>query len=474
MSEPRRKVVLYNPRAVFFTMPLALLAVGSELDPAKYRVVIVDGRLDPDPEATLERELVGAVCLGVTVLTGAPLADALAVSRAAKTAHPDVPVVWGGWHPSMFGRECLRESCVDITVQAQGEVTFVDVVRRLDEGRSLEGCAGSMFKRADGTVHVNPPRALLPLDRFRQHDYGLIDVERYYQLKGKRQLDFISSQGCNFRCAFCSDPFVYQRKWVGIEPASMVERLHALWQRYRFDDLNFQDETFFTKRERIRAMAQGIVDARIKFTWAATMRADQGVRLPDDVWGLCRESGLRRLLVGVESGDPAMLKRIKKDVTLDEVFHTAERMRELGIAGIFPFIVGFPDETDSSVDATIVCAKRLRAMSPAFETPIFYFKPYPGSAIVTEAVERGFKLPGSIAEWSEFDYVAGLPGPWVSPDKYRLIERFKFFLDLASERRSRRRSLLQRIAQLRCDRDEYRFPIEMRVMQWLRPTEKLS
>ena len=314
----------------------------------------------------------------------------------------------------------------------------------------------------------------MQIDRFRQHDYGLIDVERYYQLKGKRQLDFISSQGCNFRCAFCSDPFVYQRKWVGIEPASMVERLHALWQRYRFDDLNFQDETFFTKRERIRAMAQGIVDARIKFTWAATMRADQGVRLPDDVWSLCRESGLRRLLVGVESGDPAMLKRIKKDVTLDEVFHTAERMRELGIAGIFPFIVGFPDESDASVDATIACAKRLRAMSPSFETPIFYFKPYPGSAIVAEAVEQGFKLPGSIAEWSEFDYVAGLPGPWVSPDKYRLIERFKFFLDLASERRSRRPSVLQRIARLRCDRDEYRFPIEMHVMQWLRPTEKLS
>ena len=470
----RRKVVLYNPRAVFYTMPLALLAVGSELDPEKYEVVIVDGRLDPAPEKTLARELEGAVCLGVTVLTGAPLADALAVSRAAKAAHPGVPVVWGGWHPSMFGRECLAESCVDVTVQAQGEATFVEIVQRLIEGRSLEGCAGCMFRRPDGVVHANPPRALLPLDRFREHDYGLIDVERYYALKGKRQLDYISSQGCNFRCAFCSDPFVYQRKWVGIEPGSMVAKLQALWQRHRFDDLNFQDETFFTKRERIREMAQGIVESGMKFTWAATMRADQGVRLPEDVWQLCRESGLRRLLVGVESGDPDLLKRIKKDVTIEQVFQTAERMRALGIAGIFPFIVGFPDETDASVDATIACAKRLRRMSAQFETPIFYFKPYPGSAIVTEAVGRGFKLPDSITEWSRFDYVAGLPGPWVSPAKYRLIERFKFFLDLASERRARRPSLLQRVARLRCERDEYRFPIEMRVMQWLRPVEKLS
>ena len=142
----RRKVVLYNPRAVFYTMPLALIAIGSELDPAKYEVVIVDGRIDPDPERTLAALLPGAVCLGVTVLTGAPIADALRVTRAAKKMCPDVPIVWGGWHPSMFGKECLRERCVDITVQAQGEATFADIVTRLTHGRSLEGCAGCMYR----------------------------------------------------------------------------------------------------------------------------------------------------------------------------------------------------------------------------------------------------------------------------------------------------------------------------------------
>jgi radical SAM superfamily enzyme YgiQ (UPF0313 family) len=468
--QPRRKVVLYNPRAVFYTMPLALIAIGSELDPARYEVVIIDGRIDPAPEKTLALHLPDAVCLGVSVLTGAPIADALRLSRAAKRLCPQVPVVWGGWHPSMFGRECLRESCVDVTVQAQGEATFAEIVARLVDGRDLEGCQGCMFRRADGTVHTNPPRALLPLDRFRTHDYSLIRVEQYYELKGKRQLDYISSQGCNFRCAFCSDPFVYGRKWVGIDPTSMVTRLRALWERYRFDDLNFQDETFFTKRERVRAMAQQIVESGMQFTWAATMRADQGVRLPDDVWELCRRSGLRRLLVGVESGDPQMLERIKKDVDLEEVFHTAGKMRDLGIAGNFPFIVGFPGETDDSVAMTIEVAKKLRAMSDAFETPIFYFKPYPGSAIVTEAVASGCQLPDSLTDWSRFDFVAGLPGPWVSADKYKLIERFKFFLDLAGKRSSR----LRRLAQLRCRHNDFRFPIEMHLMRWLWPAQKLS
>jgi radical SAM superfamily enzyme YgiQ (UPF0313 family) len=470
----RRKVVLYNPRAVFFTMPLALLAIGSELDPEKYEVIIVDGRLDPHPEKTLAAHLPGAVCLGVTVLTGAPIADALKVSRAAKRARPDIPVVWGGWHPSMFGRECLAESCVDITVQAQGEATFAEIVDRLDNGRPLDGCLGCMYRDAGGNIRENGPRALIALDRFRAHDYNLIPVEAYYRLKGKRQLDYISSQGCNFRCAFCSDPFVYQRKWVGLDPRTMVEKLREIHQRHPFDDVNFQDETFFTRRDRVRAMSQDIIDSGLKFTWAATMRADQGIRMTEDIWLLAKKSGLRRLLVGVESGDPEMLKRIKKDVTLEQVFHTAHKMRDLGIAGIFPFIVGFPEESDRSVDASIEVAKKLRAMSPAFETPIFYFKPYPGSSIVAEAVARGFRLPETLDAWSQFDFVAGLPGPWVSPQRYTLIERFKFFQDLAWKKARAGERWLQQLARMRVERGDYRFPVEMHLLRWLYPAPKLS
>jgi anaerobic magnesium-protoporphyrin IX monomethyl ester cyclase len=470
----RLKIVLYNPRAVFFTMPLALLAIGSQLDPDLYEVVTIDGRLEPDPESAVLSELEGALCLGVTVLTGAPIADALQISRAAKRSRPDLTVVWGGWHPSMFSRECLSEPAVDVTVRGQGEETFAEIVDRLAAGRSLDDCAGCTLRLADGTVQENPSRPLAPLDKFRVHDYGLIPVERYFNLKGKRQLDYISSQGCNFRCAFCSDPFVYGRKWVGLEPVRMALRLKELWDRYRFDDVNFQDETFFTKRERVQSLAEQIVQSGMKITWAATMRADQGVRLPDEVWKLCKQSGLRRLLVGVESGSNEVLKRIRKDIKIEQVFETAEKMLQHDIGGHFPFIVGFPDESDAHIQATLDCAKKLRALSPNFLTPIYYFKPYPGSALVIEAVERGFRLPQTLEAWAQFDYVAGEPGPWVSPEKFELIERFKFFHELAWKRISRGRRLLQRLARYRCSRDEYRWPLEMLFTRWLVPPQKLS
>jgi anaerobic magnesium-protoporphyrin IX monomethyl ester cyclase len=470
----RRKVVLYNPRAVFFTMPLALLAIGSELDPTLYEVITVDARLDPDAERAVLSHLDGALCLGVTVLTGAPISDALQISRAAKGVRPDLPVVWGGWHPSMFSRECLQEKSVDVTVRGQGEETFAEIVDRLSAGRALDDCEGCTVRLSDGTIQENPARALAQVDNFRAHDYGLIPVERYFELKGKRQLDYISSQGCNFRCAFCSDPFVYGRKWVGLEPVRMAMRLKELWDRYHFDDVNFQDETFFTKAGRVEALADRIIESGMAITWAATMRADQGVRLPDAVWLRCKQSGLRRLLVGVESGSNEVLKRIKKDIKIEQVYETAQKMLKFGIAGHFPFIVGFPDESDEDVRATLECAKKLRSMSPDFLTPIFYFKPYPGSALVIEAVARGFRLPETLEDWAKFDYVAGEPGPWVSAEKFELIERFKFFHELAWKKTSRGKRLLQKLARYRCDTNNYDWPIEMLFTRWLVPAQTLS
>ena len=116
----RHKVVLYNPESVFYTMPLALLAVGSYLDPQKYEVRILDSRLEQDPGGAVLAEIDDALCLGLTVLTGAPIRDALAITRAAKARRPDLPIVWGGWHPSLFPTATLDEPNIDVTVQGQG------------------------------------------------------------------------------------------------------------------------------------------------------------------------------------------------------------------------------------------------------------------------------------------------------------------------------------------------------------------
>jgi len=466
----RRKVVLYNPRAPFYTMPLGLLAVGSALAQRRFEIKIVDGRLEHDPVAAVVREIDDAICFGVTMLTGAPIADAITVLRAVKARRPDLVTVCGGWHPSLFPTETLEESSIDVTVQGQGEATFAALVSRLAEGGGLENVQGIAFRGASEVV-ANPGRPLLPMEDFAPVDYGLIPVERYFELKQRRQLDYISSIGCPFRCAFCADPFVYRRGWKALGPERVGEEVAQAWSRYRFDDLNFQDETFFTYQRRVEEIAQQFLDRDLEITWAATMRADQGVRLGEDVFRHCVRSGLRRVLIGVESGSPSILKSLMKDTKLEQVVQSAEMCARNGVAAIFSFIVGFPGETEDDVRQTMSLVKLLSSMSPKFQTPIFYFKPYPGSALA-----RGIthEVPKTIEEWAKFDYVQGEPGPWVAPGTYRLMERFKFYNRHAWRKGRALDAPLRALSRWRCRNDRYELPFEKAVVQRLWPEQVLS
>ncbi len=465
------KIVLYNPKADFYTLPLALLALASylnRLDRRRYRVVLVDGRLDEDderPSDRVVRETEDALCLGITVLTGKPLADALRVTRAAKAARPDLPVVWGGWHPSLFPLETLLEAGLDATVQGQGERTFAEILERLEDGRSLEGVHGCFFRRENEVVS-NPPRATTDVNEFPALDTDLIDLEPYFERKGQRQIDYISSQGCRFRCTFCADPTVYRRDWFGLAPGRVGEELERLHRRYSFDDVAFQDETFFTQEKRVAAIAGEIRRRGLAFRWMATMRADQGARLDEKALAECRAAGLRRVMIGLESGSQAMLDWMKKDVKLDQVFATAEKCRRLGIGALFNLIVGFPQETDETVDETIRVARRLRAMGPDFQVAFFYYKPYPGTPIVDALAKEGHPLPRRLEEWAGIE---DAESPWVDSRKRALVERFKFYQQVAWSRPTPLRAPLQAVARWRCRRDFYALPVEKTMIEWLRP-----
>jgi anaerobic magnesium-protoporphyrin IX monomethyl ester cyclase len=470
-----RKVILYNPRAVFWTMPLALVAVGSALDRSRYTVALVDGRLEADPlEAILRHLDKDAVCVAMTVLSGAPIRDALAVSRALKGIRPSVPIVWGGWHPSLFPEQCLAESCVDAVVVGQGELTFAEVVECLADNRSLEGVAGCAYRRRDEPPRISPPRAFCDVNLLPAHDYGLAAVERYFECKRRRQFDYVSSQGCRFRCAFCADPAVFKRGWYGLAPERMAAELGAHHRKYRYEEISFQDETFFTSPARVGAIAEALLRNGLNVDWTATMRSDQGSRLDDRLMALCKRSGLKRVMIGVESGSQDTLRRIQKDITLSQVFDSATRCERHGVGAILNFIVGFPGEPDDSIQQTLDAAARLRAMSRDFELSIFYFRPYPGNPISESLVRDGYIFPSTLEEWADFDYVESR-GKWVTGEQWKRIERFKFYQRFAfgQDRRNLGRPL-QLVSRWRIRRRCFSFPLEKVILENLRPAQKLT
>ena len=474
MLDVKKKIVLYNPKAVFYDMPLALLSIGSALDASKYDVKIIDGRIAKNAADLVLREVNDALCFGVTALTGDPLNDALNITRQVRKQFSDLPIIWGGWHPSLFPVKTLYdEPGITITVQGQGEETFKELVEILADGGNLSSVPGITYRSQNGEITKNPGRPLADMNLLPPVNYDLIDVEEYFIKKGRRQLDYISSTGCRFRCTFCADPFVFNRKWTAVGPERMGRELSYWHKKYQFTDVNFQDETFFTKRQRVIAIAECFLKNNIRSTWAGTMRADQGSRLSEQDFDLCKRAGLRRVLVGVESGSQVMLDWLSKDIKLHQVYETARRCAERDIHVIFPFIVGFPNETEQSVRETLKVARQLNAMHPGFTTPIFYYKPYPGSVITQEVVAQGYELPQNLEEWSRFDYI-GSSGPWVSREKYLLIERFKFYNKLAGRRKHLALSPIQWLAKYRCKMNQFKFPIEKVIIEFLRPQKQLS
>jgi radical SAM superfamily enzyme YgiQ (UPF0313 family) len=325
---------------------------------------------------------------------------------------------------------------------------------------------------ATGQYVNGAPRPLRDLNEYPRHDYSLIPVERYFAMKGRRQIDYVSSQGCRFRCAFCADPAVFARGWTGLAPERVADEIAALVREHRAEEIAFQDETFFTHPARIDALAEELLGRGVSVGWTATLRADQAMRMGEPLFQKSVRAGLRRVMIGVESGSQATLDRLKKDVKLDQVLAAAAMCARHGIGVIFNFIVGFPGEPEESVNATLALAKRLRAMHPHFETPIFYYRPYPGNPIAEDASAAGYEFPRGLEGWADFDYVAGR-GPWISESRWREVERFKFYTRHAWKPGAWRWPL-RAAARWRCERDWYAFPVEKAVVEFLRPPPQVS
>ncbi|MFA9213067.1 MAG: radical SAM protein [Candidatus Methylacidiphilales bacterium] len=469
----KKTVVLYNPYAVFYTMPLALIAIGSYLDAEKYNVEIIDARIEKNPIEKIKQALSNnGVCFATTVLTGAPIKDAQFISREVKALFPKIPVVWGGWHPSLFPEQTLKEPSIDVIIKGQGEITFKELLERFETQSSLEGLQGISYKNKENQVVTNPERTMVDINAFPAFNYDLIDVPSYMKLSGRKQLDYISSQGCRFRCSFCADPFMYKRGWYGFSAERMGDEIEALWKKYKFEHVHFQDETFFTNSKRVKAIAEEFIKRKLPISWFGTIRADQGVRLDEEVWEICKKSGLEKVMIGMEAGSQEMLDYIQKDIKLEHIYDSANKCIKYDIGINFSIIIGFPGESEASINSTLSMVKELRKMSSKFNMGIFYYKPYPGNKIADDLIAKGFNFANTLEEWSDFDYVSTKKSDWISESKIIEIENFKFYQQLAFNRR--KIPVFKSIARWRIERKMYKFPLEKKLKEWIMPTQKMA
>jgi radical SAM superfamily enzyme YgiQ (UPF0313 family) len=442
-AERQRTVVLVHPNASagrsvqpWCDLPLELIAVGSPLVRAGYRVRIIDQRVDAGWRETLGRELARRpVCVGVTSTTGPQLRHALEVSRAVKAAS-GVPVVWGGIHATLLPEQTLERSEIDFVVQGEGERTFEALVAALDGGGPVGGIAG-VWRKEDGRAVSGGSRPFIDLDAEPPLEYDLVDVPQYTRtVFGVKRLAFSTSRGCTFPCAFCYSTAVHRRCFRAMSPAVAIERLREFTARYGVRGLFLSDANFFADLDRARAILEGVVREGLGLVFTRLhLRFDTLSRLTNEDIRLCERAGVTCLALGVESGSPRIRKLLHKPIDEAALHEVNARFRSASIMPMYFFMLGFPTETMSELKATVGLFMKLAADNPRAYVSVNTYAPFPGTELFDLAVAEGLVPPATMEDWFSFSYRRlGARGAWLAAPVRKAVSMLDFCSFFASDR----------------------------------------
>jgi anaerobic magnesium-protoporphyrin IX monomethyl ester cyclase len=387
-------------------LPLSVLMVAAPLEARGYSVRIIDQRGHPDWRQELKDELAAQrpVMVGISSMTGRQILGGLSAARVVREAAPGVPIVWGGVHPSLLPEETVAHDLVDIVVVGEGEVTAVELADALRAGAPLSKVAGLCFKE-NGRVTRTPERPFADMASLPEPAYHLVDVERYRVaplLTGEKSLPLLTSRGCPFRCGYCYNVRFNHRSWRALPAAEVVRRMRAMKERFGVSGILLLDDNFFVNLGRVREICRLLIEQRLDLAiHNANCRADTLVRLDDELLGLLNKAGFTQILIGVESGAPGVLERMKKDITPEQVLESNRLLRRHGIKPYFTFMAGFPYETVSDVRSTLAFMSRLLDENPdAVLSRLSLIAPYPGTELLDDCVEAGLRRPTGLDAWA--------------------------------------------------------------------------
>ena len=428
----KRRVVLFFPS--YFSdeaaPPLALIHLAAPLVAKGYDVRIVDSAVTEDCAETVGAACEGAVCLGISMVTGPMITQGVEVARAVRARYPRLPIVAGGWHASILPEQTLRSPSVDAVVKGQGEITFAEIVDRYAAGeRDLGGIAGSLYKK-DGEVVWNLDRGYTDINALPPRPFHLIDFEQYARkCKGLRWLLYCTSHGCPWDCSYCSNASVYGRNWKPLHPESAVAEMAELAARYSLQVIDIIDDNYLVRRDRAVAIAEGLLRAGARFAYYMQTRTDQVDRLSDEDLALLARSGLRRIFFGLESGSAKVMRSVNKRLDLETAYRTAQRCRKVGIRPSFNLIFGLPAEEEEDLRDTLAVVDRIGRANPEADFFTNIFSPYPGSPIWPEAVRRGIEEPRTLEEWADFHPKVQVL-PWLSGARHARIQRIRDYIPM--------------------------------------------
>jgi len=402
MTYPR--VLLINTPAVdmgekHYARPdyprLALAYLGGYLRQAGISCRAVDAKFEQrDTGAVLD--LVRAEApdiVGFTAMTP-EIVDTARLAEAVRQIRPEAFIVLGGPHATALPTETLKEFPVfDAVVMNEGEETLAHLVEVLGAQADLGTVAGLVYRAQGGTIkHSAPRQPISDLDRLPFPAWDLFPRSGIYPA--------IASRGCPFHCIFCMR--VSGTRVRRHSPERIVAELERLITGFGAKKIVFHDETFGLHK----AWAHRLLDLMVahdlghRLRWEAVSRVD----IADyEIYRKMRQAGCFWLSFGIESGNPEILRRTGKGITLEQAEHAVGLARRAGLDTGSMFIIGHPGETRETINDTIRFARRL----PTDTASCGLMVPYPGTELA-EMVRRGegnYRVLS--ADWKDFNKQIG-------------------------------------------------------------------
>ena len=305
-------------------------------------------------------------------------------ARRIKAVKPEIVTVLTGPHVTILPEESLRAAKGAIDIVCRGEFDYS--TKELCEGRAWDSVDGISFMR-DGKLVSTADRPMIEdLDAlpFVAPIYKRdLPISEYVIPHFKSPyVSIYSSRGCPSKCIYCLWPQTFSGQRMRVRsPRNVYEEIKWIVENIpEMKELSFDDDPFTANREHAREIARLIKPLGISWTINARANTDY------ETLRIMRESGLRHVVVGFESGNAQILKNIKKGVTREQALEFTKNCKKLGLSVHGAFIMGLPGETRETIQETIRFAKQMDLNSIQASLA----SPYPGTEFYELCKQNGW------------------------------------------------------------------------------------
>ncbi|MBN1288503.1 MAG: B12-binding domain-containing radical SAM protein [Actinobacteria bacterium] len=413
-----RILLVYPPmKTLAARFPYSLLPIAGVLIEAGHEVRLLDGQVE-DIESVDPRVF---DIVGISSYSGPPIEGALKTAAHIREKAPDKLIVWGGVHATITAHQTASHPLVDIVVRGEGEKSFLNLVEAVERGKEPTSVSGLTLIK-DGEIIDTGDTPFLELDELPFLPYRLIKPERYVHFSEKpSRVYFESSRGCPHNCGFCYNEIVHKRKWRAKSVERVLDELEYIMEELGPDEIWPSDDNFGASKKRMAAIARGKMERGLDFKWVISSRFDYAMDYDDELLKLMKETGCDWMSFGGESGSQKVLDTICKGITPEFMRLTTRRLKENDIVCGVNFMAGFPDETESELNATFDLIDELAGIDKKLQPGISIYTPFPGTPLYPTVTANGFREPGSLEEWSRYRYGAVENLPWLNRRRRNIL-----------------------------------------------------